>query len=152
VTVQRASQIDFSLRHRADRVYVALRADGAVGGTVIPMSCDGETDEWRATVALWPGTYRFRYYVDDGRCITYFSPADAGGDQRVDFMDAILTVGGTDARAAVGGGSIGIAPLKGPGHGERWEHGAAAAAAAAGPPAARVGGRARGAAAGVSPA
>ena len=69
--------------------HVYLVGDLARGrATTVSLRPVGDDDRWRAVLMLPPGTYRFRYYVDDGSRLTYFSTAE-----RLDGWDAVLTVG-----------------------------------------------------------
>jgi hypothetical protein len=48
---------------------------------------------WGLTLHLLPGTYRYRYYADDGRITTYVSPRDADNTAApMEGLDAILSV------------------------------------------------------------
>lgn len=77
-------EVSFRLRSPAARAYVY----GAFGhGTsgMIEMAPDG-TDRWRTTLALSPGTYRYRFYINDGRLLIYCPTEDSpsyGMDQTV---------------------------------------------------------------------
>ena len=80
--------ITLSLRQPAKRVYV-LGAFTTPQRSLIPMSRVG-ADLWQLELNLPPGTYRFRYYVDDGQCIYCTPPTAQPRDQN--GLDAVLTV------------------------------------------------------------
>jgi hypothetical protein len=58
------------------------------------MRWDGQA--WRLDLPLRPGTYRYRYYVSDGRRTVYYAPADAdppaGRITRRDGLDCVFDV------------------------------------------------------------
>lgn len=97
----------FHFRHpRARRVYLAGDFSGR-GTDVLPME-RLETDAWVARLHLPPGTYRFRYYVDEDGVLTFYAPEGAGRD--TGGWDAVLRVGpadrvGATAEAAEPGGT-----------------------------------------------
>ena len=80
----RRREVTFALRCPATQAYLS----GTFGGEstrMFEMSPDG-ADAWRITLHLPPGTYRYRFYVDDGRLLLYWpiNGRDADGfDQTV---------------------------------------------------------------------
>jgi 1,4-alpha-glucan branching enzyme len=87
------SPVRFTMRCPGAQAYLLL-ADAAGRSIALDeMTWDG--DAWRLTLNLRPGTYRYRYYINDGRTTAYFSPADAdpiGRVTRMDGMDGVFDV------------------------------------------------------------
>jgi hypothetical protein len=87
------SPVQFKLRCSGAQAYLLL-ADAARRSIALDeMTWDG--DAWRLRLDLRPGTYRYRYYISDGRSTAYFSPADADPVCRVlrmDGMDGVFDV------------------------------------------------------------
>lgn len=87
------SAVQFTMRCPGAQAYLLL-ADAAGRSIALDeMTWDG--DAWRLTLHLPPGTYRYRYYLNDGRTTAYFSPADAdpiGRVTRMNGMDGVFDV------------------------------------------------------------
>jgi hypothetical protein len=64
----------FRLRCRAAQVYLMLGADPGPSKMIGMREIHDE--EWETRLDLAPGTYRYRYYVDDGKHLVCFSPSD----------------------------------------------------------------------------
>jgi hypothetical protein len=66
-------RVTLALSCNAQQTYVLIRPEHG-GVRLVPLhrrrnnNTEG-ADEWSATVRLHVGTYRLRYYVDDGRCL-----------------------------------------------------------------------------------
>ena len=95
----------FRLRYQAAHVYLLLGL-GDQRGHVIPMQrIDG--DEWELRLRLPPHVYHYRFYIDDGTHLFYFSPADVTGhrsgpfDGRVLVPPVAVPAGDADAEDAV---------------------------------------------------
>ena len=70
--------------------HLSEAGDGAATTVRMRAVRAGSDELWRAVLLLRPGIYRFRYHVDDGSRLTYFSATD-----RIDSWDAVLTVHGS---------------------------------------------------------
>jgi len=88
--MQRIS-VDFEMHCEASRVYLVV-GSGPVGATtVVPMS-QAQPGEWNVTVQLFPGIYRYRYYIGNESTLTYYPPADIDGREMRLGMDALRQV------------------------------------------------------------
>jgi hypothetical protein len=56
-----------------------------------PMTRTGQ-DSWRATLRLVPGTYSYRFYVDDGRLLIYWPAEGVGTDANGKGLDRTFVV------------------------------------------------------------
>jgi hypothetical protein len=81
---------------RLIRMSPATRATDDTGDT--GEAAAARDDEWAITLGMPAGRYRFRYYLQDDRGLTYHSPpddADADADAgagRISGLDALLDV------------------------------------------------------------
>lgn len=96
--------LEIDCRDGARQVYVIGDFDGG-GRVAVPMR-QTESARWSAEVALPPGTYRYRYYVDDGERTTYYGPAGSDVSEQ-DAWDWTVEV--PDAAAASQSGDRGVA-------------------------------------------
>jgi hypothetical protein len=87
------SPVDFTLACPGTQAYLLLaNADGRPIA-LEQMAWDGVA--WRLTLDLRPGSYRYRYYISDGRSTVYYAPADAAPVVpvlRTDGMDGVFDV------------------------------------------------------------
>ena len=70
----------------AEHVYLVGNVSETAKPTVVPLDLGGRC-EWTKTLALRPGLYRFRLYVDYGRLLTWLCTSD-----RPHGLDAVLVV------------------------------------------------------------
>ena len=70
----------------AEHVYLVGTFSDAGRPVVVPLDPAGDR-EWSKTIAVRPGVYRFRLYVDDGRLLTWLCTSD-----RPHGLDAVLVV------------------------------------------------------------
>ena len=70
--------IQFSFRARAQQVYLLLRPAARAGWSLHAMEQTGPAS-WALRLGLRPGRYRVRYYVNDGRLLTFSDPTEPPG-------------------------------------------------------------------------
>ena len=70
----------------ADHVYLVGNFSETGRPIVVPLEQAGDS-EWSKSIRLRPGSYLFRFYVDDGRLLTWLSTS-----QRPQGLDSVLVV------------------------------------------------------------
>lgn len=71
----------------ARHVYLCGSAVRGQQPIVVPLR-PGDGGIWKATLSLHPGSFRFRFYVDDGRLVTWFCAS-----RRPRVWDDVLVIG-----------------------------------------------------------
>jgi hypothetical protein len=85
------ADVRFVLRRPCVQAYAMVATEA--GRQIAFEKMTWDDNAWRLTLALKPGTYRYRYYVSDGASTAYFSPADAdrvGRHPRMEGIDGLF--------------------------------------------------------------
>jgi hypothetical protein len=88
--LQRRQLVVFRLWQPAERVFLVLRGAGSGEGVIHLQQVREHL--WQKLVYLTPGVYRYRFYIDDGRSLTWLAPEEHEALQSGAF-DSVLHVG-----------------------------------------------------------
>lgn len=81
----------FELGHKAEAVYLLISNDRGHRILFTSMEPAGE-NTWRQTIPLRSGTYRVRYYIDDGQSVILHVPAQKGVPARGHDFDLVIQI------------------------------------------------------------
>ena len=86
------SSVRFSMRCDAGQIYLLIGGEDGQPRAFHQME-RGKVGRWDLVLRLGPGTYRYRYYAENGVVTTYVRPDEADVTPvRMDGLDAVLTV------------------------------------------------------------